>query len=121
MRSLGSLYGIKLLNTAAESHWNNCVCEQLNGKIAGNVRCIMHDSKCNIHVALTWLSVESVQINWFFASNPRCPSVFCSSVPEFEEPAKSLIVADNLNAMHAARREFIRSEANNRVRRALLR
>ena len=41
--------------------------------------------------------------------------------PALEERTNSEIVAQNINAMNIARRDFIRSESDDRVRRALLR
>jgi len=130
MRSLGDRYNIKLLNTAAECPFSNGVCERLNGILADSVRRIIHESKCSVDIALAWAVAARNALHNFsgfapnqlvFGNNPVYPSVFTGDAPQLEERTNSHIVAENLNAMNAARREFIRSESDDRVRRALLR
>ena len=129
MRALGDSYGIKLVCTAAESPWSNGVCERLNCVLDLSVRRIMEDTNCSVKVALAWaVAARNALQNCHgfspnqlvFGSNPAIPSVFDSGPAELESSSASQLVADNINAMHAARRDFICNESNERIRRALL-
>lgn len=130
MRSLSDRFDIKLLNTAAESPWSNGVCERLNSILGTNVERIIDDSFCSVEIALSWAVCARNALHNFsgfcpnqlvFGRNPSFPNVFDSKPPALEERTNSEVVAQNLNAMNSARREFIRNESDDRVRRALLR
>ena len=130
MRCLADRFGIKLLNTAAESPWSNGLCERLNGILATSVTKIMDDTSCNVDIALSWAVAARNTLQNFsgfspnqlvFGKNPAIPNVLECYPPQLEDKTNSKVVADNLNAMHAARRDFIRNESDERIRRALLR
>ena len=52
--------------------------------------------------------------------NPSLPNVIVGDGPLLEKRTKSRMIAENLNAMHAARVDFIKNESNEKLRRALL-
>ena len=54
-----------------------------------------------------------------FGSNPKLPGVLNNKLPALEEFTSSKLIADNLNAMQRAQEAFIRSEASERIKRAL--
>ena len=129
MRSLSDAYGIRLLCTAAESPWSNGMCERLNAILGMSVQRVMDDSKCNVETALAWAVAARNSLHNFsgyspnqlvFGSNPSFPNVLDCSPPALEGRSNSQIIADNLNAMHIARKEFLRSESDEKIRRALL-
>ena len=129
MKYLGYLFSVKLLSTAAYSPWSNVVCERLNAILAMNVRRIQEDAKCDIHTALSWAVAERNALHNFsgyspnqlvFTYNLSVPNVILNKPPALEGRVNSEIVADNFNAMHSAREEFISIESNEKIRRALL-
>ena len=54
-----------------------------------------------------------------FGHNPNYPCVLDNYPPALEGRSISKVVADNLNAMHAARQEFVKNESCEKIRRAL--
>ena len=54
-----------------------------------------------------------------FSFNPAIPDIFHSEPPALEPVTSSETVRRNLEALHLARRDFIRSESDERVQRAL--
>ena len=129
MRCLGDRFGVELVCTAAESPWSNGVCERTNGVLAHSVRRVMDDTGCNVDIALSWaVSAKNALSNTHgfspnqlvFGYNPVTPNVLDANPPMLENATTSHIVADNLNAMHRARQEFLRNESDEKVRRALL-
>ena len=57
--------------------------------------------------------------SWFLEKNPNLPSILNNRLPALEGVSNSEIAADNLNAMHAARKGFIECEASEKLRRAV--
>ena len=51
--------------------------------------------------------------------NPNFPNVESNKLPALEGVTYSTIVAENLSAMHDARQAFIKSESDEKLRRAL--
>ena len=128
MQCLGERFGIKLMNTAAEAPWSNGVCERLNCLLSISVQRIVSDTQCNAHIALAWaVAARNALQNYngfspnqlVFGYNPAFPNVLDSEPPALEATTSSKIVADNYNAGHAARREFLKNESNEKIRRAL--
>lgn len=128
MRTLGEAFNIKIMTTSAESPWSNGVCERLNAVIGNIVRKILADSKCDLEVALAWaVSARNALTNYtgfspnqlVFGHNPGLPNVLTSDPPALEPTSASEIVRNNLNALHLARQEFVKSESSERLARAL--
>lgn len=128
MRELCDLYNVKFMCTAAESPFSNGICERSNAIIGNSVRKIMEDCACDVEVALAWaVAARNSLLNnhgfspnqLVFGFNPAFPNVYQSDLPALESPSASQVVADNLNAMHRAREEFIKMESNERIKRAL--
>ena len=120
--------GINFHTTAAEAPWSNGMVEKHNGLIGDAVSKIMHDVRCSVEIALCWaLNAKNTlqNIHGFspyqlvFGRNPNLPSVFTDKLPALEGVTKSQLVADQLNALHKARQEFIKSESAEKLRRAL--
>ena len=128
MRMLGEAFNIKVLNTAAESPWSNGVCERLNSVLGNMVSKIIVDTGCDIEIALSWaVSARNSLLNnsgyspnqLVFRVNPSIPNVFNSQPPALEEFTMSDVVKKNLDAMHSARKEFLRYESDEKIKRAL--
>ena len=128
VRNMADLFGIKILCTAAEAPWSNGVCERLNYILGISVKKIMDDTKCNIEIALAWAIAARNSLHNFggfspnqlvFGYNPSIPNVSDSQPPMLSLRTNSQIVADNLNAMHSARKTFVENESSEKIKRAL--
>ena len=88
----------------------------------------MEDAKCSMETALAWAvcAKNSLQ-NTFgyspnqlvFGVNVHLPSVEHNEPPALKAPQHSDLVRENLNALHKARENFIKSESSERIKRAL--
>ena len=127
-QTFAEAFNIKLLNTAAESPWSNGVCEKMNGVLGRSVNKIMEDAGCDVETALAWaVSARNALSNFsgfspnhlVFGYNPSVPNNFQNMPPALEEVDKSEVVRRNLNALHAARKDFVKIESDERIKRAL--
>ena len=128
MRQLADSFNIKLMTTSAESPWSNGIVEKMNSVLANSVRRIMADSKCDVRTALAWaVSARNSLDNYtgyspsqlVFGFNTVLPNVFQNKPPALEDVHSSDMVRQNLNAMHAARMQFVKVESCEKIRRAL--
>ena len=111
--------------TAAQSPWSNGLNERHNGVLGEMVMKTLEDARCNFEVALSWaVNAKNTLHNSHgyspnqlaFGKNPNLPSLLNNQLPALEGVSNSEIVADNLNAMHAARKGFIECEASEKLR-----
>ena len=128
MRALGEAFNIKIMTTAAESPWSNGICERLNAEIGEKVARILEEANCDLEMALAWaVSARNALGNksgfspnqLVFGFNPAIPDVFNSKPPALEQVTSSDIVRENLTALHLARKDFMRYEADEKIKRAL--
>ena len=119
---------IVVKTTAAESSWSNGLVEQHNAVIGETMNKTLEDTKCSLKVALAWtLHAKNSLSNahgfspyiLLFGSNPKLPIVLSNKPPALVEFTSSKLIADNLNAIQRAGEAFIRSEASDRIERAL--
>ena len=89
---------------------------------------IIVDIKISPNLALCWAvnAKNSLQnaagFNPFqikFGTNPRLPSTNYDNLPAFTMKPSSKTIEDNLNSLQSARKAFISSENDERIRRAL--
>ena len=127
--SLAESFGVRVMSTAAEAPWSNGVCERLNYILEISIRKIMEDTNCNLLTALAWaVSSRNSLHNYMgfspnqlvFGRNPVFPSVLDESPTVIEMKCHTKVVADNINAMFSARKEFLKNESSEKIRRALL-
>ena len=64
-----------------------------------------------------WNGFSSHQL--VFGENPNLPNLMNDNLPALEGTRSSEVFARHLNTLHAARRVFIQTEADERIRRAL--
>lgn len=127
-RSMCENFNIEVMCTAAESPWSNGVCERLNAVLKDNVLKIKEENQCNIETALAWAVAARNALHnnhgfspnqLVFSFNPSLPNLGDDNPPALENVTSSQIVANNLIALRKSREEFIKSDANERIRRAL--
>ena len=128
MRELGDKVNTEVTSTAASSPWSNGLNEKHNAIIGAMATKVLAECKCSISVALAWsISAKNALENVFgfspnqlvFGRNPNLPTVMNSNLPALEGVSSSQLIADHLNAMHAARKAFVVLEASEKLRRAL--
>ena len=64
-----------------------------------------------------WNGFSSHQL--VFGSNPNLPGIMTDKIPALDGTTTSATFAKHLNTLHASRKAFIDTEANERIRRAL--
>ena len=116
------------VRTTAESPWSNGINERHNAILENMVSKVMSDTGCSLDIAVPWAvasknalaNVYSYSPNQLvFGRNPTFPLTLIDKLPALETATHSDIVLKNLTAMRAARKAFIESEANERLRRAI--
>ena len=129
-RSMAENFNMGVMCTAAESPWSNGVCERLNAVLKDNVLKILEENKCSIETALAWaVSARNTLHNnngfspnqLVFSFNPSLPNIADDKIPALENVTSSQVVANNILALRRSKEEFIKSDANERIRRALSR
>ena len=119
---------IVLKTTAAESAFSNGLCERHNGILNATLDKVLASNDCCVDIALHWaVAAKNSLTNVYgfspnvlvFGRNPNYPSAFLNKPPANNTTCVSEIVAQNLNAMHSARKAFIEQESAERLRRAL--
>ena len=127
-RDMAANLNITVLSTAAQSPWSNGLNERHNGILNEMVLKLIEDLNCSLELALTWsLSSKNAlgNINGYspnqlvFGYNPNIPTALNNKPPALENMSSSEVVANNLNAMHAARRAFVQAESSEKLMRAL--
>ena len=129
MREIASILDLKLYTTAGYSPHQN----GLNERIHGVIDLILHKlraqyPKTDINVLIGWANMAKNSIHnhhgfsshqLVFGTNPNLPNILTATPPSLEGKTMSQIFANHLNVLHSAREEFIKSEADERLRRAL--
>lgn len=129
MREVCSILNVEVLTTAAESPFQNGICER-NHAIVDSMLAKLEDQcpSTPVEVLLAWASnaKNSLQMQNGFSSyqiifgrNPRLPNVMEDQLPALDGKTTSETLATHLNSLHAARRAFVEAETSERVRRAL--
>ena len=123
-------FGVHVATTGAEAPWSNGLVERHHDLLSRNVRKIMEDTNCSIEVALAWACHAKnalSNINGFspyqllFGTNPVLKSISDPYVSPtvLEDETPSEIVAKNIAAIYSARRQQMKCEADEKIKRAL--
>ena len=98
--------------------------ERHNAALGLTVSKTMENAHCGLNIALAWeVSAKNALKNvhgfspdqLVFSRNPNFPNVFDNELPALEGRTTSEIVANNLNAMHAAWQQCIESECSEKL------
>ena len=129
MQEVGSILNVEVRTTAAESPFQNGLCERVHS--VTDMMLLKLQEQCPktpIEVLLAWANTarNSFQMWHDFSSyqlvfghNPNFPNVMTNQLPALDASTSSEILATHLNALHAAREAFIQSESSEIIRRAL--
>ena len=110
-KEMAELLNIEVLSTAGESPWSNGITERHNAVIGNMLERILEENKCSMEVALAWAvsakkfvaECEKYNPNQLvFGKNPSFPTVLNNDAPALESSTATEVVAEHLNALHAA-------------------
>ena len=127
-RSMGETFNIRIRTTSAESPWSNGICERHNAVLTETFLNLFYDQKFDAETCLSSAIMAKnclANHNGFspyqlvFGSNPSLPNILDDKLPALEASTSSQTAADVLNSIHEARKEFIKLESSDRIRRAL--
>ena len=128
LKEMAEMFGIEISTTPGESPFSNGVVERGNAMLYETMMKTQEDTKCDMETALAWAvcaknclqNVSGYSPNQLvFGQNIILPSVAHDELPALKQTTKSDLVRDNLNALHKARENFMKSESSERIRRAL--
>ena len=129
MRDVMSILNVNLITTAAESPFQNGLCERVHAVTDMMLLKLKEENeKTDSQTLLSWANMarNSLQMwNGFsshqlvFGQNPKLPGIMTDKLPALEGVTQSENFAKHLNALHDARKAYIQTESNERVRRAL--
>ena len=120
---------IHIRTSPSESPWCNGAVERHNGLLADMINAVKEETGCSTDIAVAWAVNSKNSLNnvfgfsshqLVFGKNPEVPGILTyRNLPALSETTVSKIVADNLNAMESARKNFISLENDRKLRRAL--
>ena len=129
MRAVCSTLNVEVITSAAQSPWQNGLCERVHAVTDTMLLKLTADyPKTAPEILLCWANMarNAMQMwNGFssyqlvFGINPNVPNVMTDRLPALDARTSTKIFNDHLNALHAARRAFVQSESEERIRRAL--
>ena len=122
LREMSDQLNIFVRSKAGESPWSNGITERHNVILGYMISKLLLDesNKYPIEIIVAWaVSAKNVLHNCYgyspnqlvFSKNPNFTSVLVDNPPALEGQTSSEIIASHLNAMHAARAAFVKSEA----------
>ena len=127
---LAEKFNITVLTTAAVSPWSNGLCEKHNGILGDMIQKTMSDGISDLELAIHWcVAAKNSLLNVYgfcpnqlvFGYNPAYPAVHADRPPAQNQSTVSEHIAKNLQALHAARKSFVKQESCEKLRRALSR
>ena len=128
-REVMSMLNVRLLTTAAESPFQNGLCERVHAVTDMMLLKLTEENQStDSQTLLGWANIarNALQMwNGFsshqliFGQNPNLPGIMTDGLPALIGATSSKVFADHLNALHESRRAYIQSESSERIRRAL--
>ena len=128
-RDLCDQFGIQVYGTAAESPWSNGVNERHNALLGQMVEKLI-DRGHTLEDAVCWATSSKNTLaniegyspsQLVFGINPNFPSVLRSELPALEKCTEGKYLYKILKAQNEAREEFIKSDCDERLKRAIKR
>ena len=118
-------FNIRIWTTAAESPWSNSLIERRHNAVLGLTVTKNEDIKCDLQIVVSWAVSAKKNVDGFslnrlvFGKNPNFPNVCDDLLPALENKTTSEIAAKNLNALHQAIQNYIKSESSSKIKQAL--
>ena len=124
-----SMLNVRLITTAAESPFQNRLCERVHAVTDMMLLKLTEENQStDSQTLLGWANMarNALQMwNGFsshqlvFGQNPNLPGIMTDGLPALIGATSSKVFADHLNALHKSRRAYIQTESSERIRRAL--
>ena len=129
LKEVASILDVKLYTTAGYSPHQNGLCERVHGVIDHILLKLKSQyPSVDLNILLGWANMAKNSLHshhgfsshqLVFGVNPNLPNILTANPPALEGKTMSQVFAKHLNALHSAREAFIKSEASEKVRRAL--
>lgn len=120
---------IVLKTSPSESPWCNGIVERHNGLLGNMIEAVLEETNCNLEIAVAWSTNSKNSLaNVFgfsahqlvFGTNPSLPTAIeFRDLGELNSECTSSIIAENLNAMEASRKAYMKLEYSAKLKRAL--
>ena len=125
-----SMCSINFKTSPAASPWCNGMVERHHSMLSNMIDGVIEEQKpCNLEIAIGWSCNAKNSLNnvfgftpyqLVFGRNPTVPSVMNQeNLPSLNNKTASKIVADNLNALEEARRQFVKLENSEKLKKVL--
>ena len=129
LRNVASILNMKVHTTAAECPFQNGLCERIHA-VTDMILAKLEAQypKTPFDVLLQWACMARNSLamwNGFsshqlvFGGSPNLPNILTDNLPALEGSTQSEVFAQHLDAMRSARKAFIESESDEKIRRAL--
>ena len=118
-------FNIRICSTAAESPWSNSLIEKRYNAVLDLTVTKNEDIKCYLQLAVSWAVSAKKNVHGFslnrlvFGKYSNFPNVCDDLLPALENKTTSAITAKNLNALHQAIQNYIKSESSSKIKQAL--
>ena len=129
MREVASILNVRLITAAADSPFQNGLCERFHSVTDVMLQNLMEEKKkSESQTLMSWANMARNSLKMWngfsnhrlvFGKNPNLPGIMSNKLPALEGTTSSEIFVQHVNALHEARRAYIQTEANERMRRAL--
>ena len=129
MREIMSILNVKVITTAAESPFQNGLCERVHSVTDRMLLKLEEENqKLDSQTLLCWANMARNSLQMWngysshqlvFGRNPKLPGIMTDALPALEGITSSEIFAQHLNMLHKSRSAYIQTEADERIRRAL--
>ena len=119
LRDLSDQLNVFIRTTPGESPWSNGITERHNAILRNTINKLLIDNSNNysVDIIVAWAVSAKNALHNYYGFSPY-HLVICKN-PALEGKTSSEIIANHLNAMHAARKVFIEAEASEKLRRAI--
>ena len=120
MREVMSILNVRVLTTAAESPFQNGLCERVHAVTDMMLLKLEEENKrTDSQTLLCWANMARNALQMWngysshqliFGKNPNLPGIMTDGLPGLEGSTSSEIFAKHLNALHSSRRAYIETE-----------
>ena len=127
-KEVSQILGIEVIMPPGESPFSNGIVERHNKVLYETMMKTRQDADCDDDVALAWAcSAKNALQNHggyspnqlVFGYNVNIPTVLTDKLPALSSTTSSEIIRTNLEALHAARKNYIEAENSTKIRKAL--
>ena len=129
MREALSILNVKVITTAADCSFQNGLCERVHAVTDMMLLKLQEENeRTDRQTLLSWANMARNTLHMWngyssqqqvFGKKPRLPGIMTDGLSALEGSTSSETFVQHLNALHTARRAYIKSETSERIRRTL--